>query len=294
MVLVENGERRLLPIDILSLTRCVTVRPSVLRRGAPFGLCVVVLTMLGCESTAVIASWSCPQSSETSGVGSAGAAGAEGTADSFALPWSTGFESGFCDYEDGRGPCISNGSSHYSLVSEPVHSGDFAAAFTVNATGNGGQARCIREGSLPAAARYGAWYYVPVLAKNQGLWNLIHFQGDNEDHGGHLWDVSLGDNDSGDLCLVVFNYWLDLPDQSKNPPIPIGTWFHIEMYLKRATDETGEVIVYQDGVVIFQLTNVETDNSSSWTQWYVGNLADNLDPIDSTLYVDDITISATH
>jgi hypothetical protein len=63
-------------------------------------------------------------------------------------------------------------------------------------------------------------------------------------------------------------------------------------FLKQARDATGEVIVYQDGAAIFRLTNVITDNSSVWSQMYVGNLADNLDPPESTLYVDDMSISA--
>jgi hypothetical protein len=177
------------------------------------------------------------------------------------------------------------------VVTEPVHSGSFAAAFSVNATGEAGQMRCVRAGILPSEAFYGAWYYVPSLATNNGLWNLFHFQGDNADHGGHLWDISLVNNDGGDLRLGVFSYLIQsLPEQSNNPPIPIGSWFHIEMYWKRATDGTGEVIVYQDGAIIFQLANVITDNSASTIQWYIGNLADKLVPSESTVYVDDVTI----
>ena len=55
-------------------------------------------------------------------------------------------------------------------------------------------------------------------------------------------------------------------------------------------DATGEVIVYQDGVEAFHLTDIVTDDTN-WGEWYVGNLATNLVPAGSTVYVDDVEIS---
>lgn len=273
-----------------------------LRRAFAIGLSLITL-QLGCESKIVVASFQCRQTSSAAGSGPSGAAGsgtsgatgtevfdATGTNQAFALPWSTGFEEGFCDYADGRGSCFSTGSSTFDVVTEPVRSGRFAAAFTVK---KAGQVRCIRQGPLPTAAYYGAWYYVPKSAENSGVWNLFHFQGDNPSEEGHLWDISLVNNERGDLRLVLFSYLTAMPDQSANPPIPIGTWFHIEMYLRRAREATGEVAVYQDGTEILRLTDIITDNSSDWAQWYVGNLVEALEPPDSTLYVDDVTMRAT-
>lgn len=40
------------------------------------------------------------------------------------------------------------------------------------------------------------------------------------------------------------------------------------------------------------LVTTATDDST-WGQWYVGNLASDLEPVDSTLFVDDLTVSAT-
>jgi hypothetical protein len=75
-------------------------------------------------------------------------------------------------------------------------------------------------------------------------------------------------------------------------PIPIGEWFHLELYLKRAADATGEVALYQDGELLFRATDLITDDSD-WAQWYVGNLATDLTPPESTLYVDDVTIRSS-
>jgi len=146
---------------------------------------------------------------------------------------------------------------------------------------------------LPRQAYYQAWYYVPTLATNSDNWNLIHFQGGSspDDHLNGLWDISLVNNATGGLRLTVRDYVENssIPDMSDSPPIPIGSWFQIVMFLKRASDATGEVRVYQDGVNILQAPNIITD-TTPYGQWYVGNLATNLDPVDSTLYVDDVSV----
>lgn len=122
------------------------------------------------------------------------------------IPWSTGFESGFCEFVRGDGYCYVNTEATHTIVREPVRSGRFAAAFGVS-TENGTdalQSRCVRPGILPEAAYYGAWYYVPATAQNRLTWNLFHFEGWT-DEAKRLWDVSLQNAPSGELRLVVFN-----------------------------------------------------------------------------------------
>jgi hypothetical protein len=87
---------------------------------------------------------------------------------------------------------------------------------------------------------------------------------------------------------------LIVPDMSGAPAIPIGSWFHVVMYLKLAADATGEVDVYQNNDRILYAPNLITDTDNSiFDQWYVGNLADSLNPAESTVYVDDVTIEPT-
>jgi hypothetical protein len=251
----------------------------------------VIALAAACERTEVVGTWTCGQSPLVEVDATPGAT------DKTAVPWSTGFEGGFCEYGSPQGFCYTTGTATYRLVTSPVHSGDYAAAFTINADANnaGTNSRCVRQGILPASAYYGAWYYVPSVQENTGNWNLFHFQGGsgpgNDLHG--LWDLSLANESSGGLRLIVRSYVGNATtDTTGVPPIPIGAWFHLKLYLKRASDATGEVIVYQDGVAALHLTNVITDDTP-WGQWYVGNLADKLQPPESTVYVDDVTISET-
>ena len=209
--------------------------------------------------------------------------------------WSTGFEDRFCDYVAQSGFCYDAGNARYDIVQSPVHSGRYAAAFTVN-TEDGGdrhQARCVRQGKLPTAAYYGAWYYIPEYADTDGkVWNLLHFQGGDgpTDRLDNLWDVSLINGDSNGLELVVYGSAAKktlLPDVPT--PVPIGSWFHIEMFFRRASDETGEITIYQDGTELASTSGLVTD-ATTFGQWYVGNYSDGITPPTSILYVDDVSI----
>jgi len=210
------------------------------------------------------------------------------------LPWSTSFEYGTCDYTRVSGFCFSTGPASYQIVKSPVHSGEYAAAFTVTSAidaGTDGQVRCVNQGVLPREAYYGAWIYIPSVATNKGNWNLFHFQGGVPPSSLEgLWDVSLENGEKGALNLQMYKTG-HVPVGNASTT-PIAQWFHLVFFLKRAKDKTGAVAMYLDGKLVVQLTNVITDDTD-WGQWYVGNLATDLSPLPSTIYVDDVTIRAT-
>jgi len=209
-------------------------------------------------------------------------------------PWKTSFDAGFCAYDDG-GFCYSDSESAYRLVTAPVHSGMFAAAFEMGPSSAGGQrqARCVREGVLPTEAYYGAWYYVPSELSGARDWNLFHFQGGQPRtllHG--LWDVSMNEVAGTGLAFYVFDAIHNGHYGQVDPkPIPRDHWFQLEFYLKRAADATGEIALYQDGKEIVRRTGLVTDDSP-FAQWYVGNYAATLQntPLTMTVYVDDVTV----
>jgi hypothetical protein len=257
----------------------------------------------GCAPSVVVGTWKCPDVADASNGLPDG-----GTADAGVIPfpWSGSFEDGFCSYpsNEGEGFCYDFTGASRQIVTSPVHSGGFAAAFTVDVTSlltdgapraGASQARCVRQGLFPAEAYYGAWYFIPSPRTNNGTWNLFHFQAGAR--GGRLdrtWDVSLSSDGSGNLRLTIFDFFRSMYfDTNTALSVPIGSWFHVEFFLRRAADATGEVTLYQDGVVVYDLPNVVTDNSSDFCQWYVGNYADNLSPLQSTVYVDDVEIKDT-
>ena len=248
---------------------------------------------LACSPEVVVGDWPCAADTDVSGT-PAGRGVPDGTVDPIAAPWSAGFENGFCDYGRVAGFCYADESASFELVRSPVRSGNFAAAFTLASDATGGaQVRCVREGVLPRAAYYGAWYYIPAFLENTGNWNLFHFQGGAPSALHGLWDVSVRSTPDGELFLQLFDFFAGTSRVAEgSPPVPLAAWFHIEMYFERAADMTGRIELYQDGELLLTLADLTTDDTD-WGQWYVGNLADALMPPESTVYVDDVTIRTT-
>jgi hypothetical protein len=189
------------------------------------------------------------------------------------------------------GYCYTDGDASYEVVAEPAHSGDRAAAFSVHSADAAAHTRCVRQGTLPDDAYYGAWFYVPTPATRAGLWNLMLFQGFNADVPKRLWDVSIGSTDTGGQALFVFDHRAgEVLMGTAGVELPIGAWVHVVLRLRRAADDTGVVALYQDGALL--LEDMRSTDDTAWAQWYVGNLADGRAPPDSTVYVDDVSIRA--
>jgi hypothetical protein len=252
---------------------------------------VVSVLVAACEPTVVVGSWPCEQAlwDEVDGVAA--------SPDPFAVPWSTDFESGFCGWKPPSGYCYSQDAASYGLVTSPVHSGHFAARFTVSTDPNapGTQTRCLQNGIMPRSAYYGAWYFIPEDRDNKSAWNLFHFTGGTGPGTtlDPLWDLSLAHDAARGLHLMVqgaVEGSAGLYDTTGGG-LPIGEWVHLQVYLKRAADATGQLKVLQDGEEIFSFDGI-TD-ASEWGQWYVGNWATDIEPSESTVYVDDVSITET-
>ena len=292
-------------------------------RSAVAGVALLPL-LLGCEPNLVVGTW---QSDAVvggggggaggggAGTGGGGAGGSGGATDvgceadggdrgmvpdtgPVAPNWSTGFENALCDYTSVAGFCYKDKGASYEIVTAPVHSGNYAAAFNIQADNmlNGmpaqTQTRCVRQGVLPEAAYYSAFFYIPAAPTAANNWNLIHFRAGNGGSQHGLWDVSLAHQADGKFRVYVYDF---LRTRTRNttvvPAVPIGAWFQLEVYWKRATDATGEFTVWQDGEVALSLDSLTTDEDSTYEQWFVGNLAISLTPPDSVVYVDDVSIS---
>lgn len=273
----------------MSVDRWLRARDS--RRRGDFGSCssiALALVCLACEPTLVVGTWTCSVDSE--GLPPADTSVTE----ALELPWETGFENGFCDYADAGGFCYANPSASYEIVTSPVHSGMYAGAFHVaGLEGDGLQARCARHGILPEAAYYGAWFYVPVPITTSDNFNLFHFDGGGADVHHDLWDVSLALDADGELSAYVFDFLrrMTRPTGAAGR-VPVGEWFHLEVYWVRAADATGTFELYVDGSRALSLTDLVTDDSAAG-EWYVGSLATELEPRPNTLYVDDVSVSDT-
>lgn len=246
---------------------------------------------LGCEPKLVVGTWSSSSSCDPTDAGAGGAGNDEPPAAPVALavPWSTGFEQGFCDYAAPKGRCYAADAASFDVVSEPVRSGRQAAAFSLNlgTDVDGDQTRCFLQGELPQAGYYSAYFFIPEAPSMAVNWNLMHFR---RGPFRGVWDVSLDVADDGSLSVSVFDHIrMRRLTATRVPPVPVGAWVQLEAYLLRAADETGEFAVYQDGALALSLSDLITDEDGA-NEWYVGNLAVALTPPENTIYVDDVSV----
>lgn len=281
-------------------TQTVRVFPFVGRDGerrkitrfGPFLIAVLSLTAPACESALDVGEWKCTAAPlYIPPDGSPDLPGRETVVDT---EWQSGFEDGFCGYTRARGFCYSAPGATYEIVDAPARSGRKAAAFTISTDDDrdGEQTRCVREGVMPKDAYYGAWFYIPGGTTNNDNWNLMHFR--NAMEGGSPmgdWDVSLVSTDDGRLVP-----WLrDYVSGSRIPPswdfeVPVDEWFSLSVRIIRESTATGAAALFLNDELVVERTDIVTVGEVTWGQWYVGNLATDLTPSDSTIYVDDVSI----
>lgn len=216
--------------------------------------------------------------------------------------WSTSFETG--DLSELRandfGDFVRQGNGAYGLVNSPVHTGNYAAALTIDTsqyspTGSHAAYLFFWKELPEEAYYYSAWYYIPAVARPLGYWNLWQWKSTddgNSDNSQRIFSVGARQQGNGLGLYMVqrlsngenFNYY-----QVRN--VPLDRWFHLEGYYRQAYEATGQVIIWQDGEEIFNIENVQTVLKDLSVDWSVNNYSDRILPSPCTIYIDDITIS---
>jgi len=186
------------------------------------------------------------------------------------------------------------------ISSEHPRNGAFAAKLTVNAGSDGAQHNVGlgRKGSLPAAAYYSAWYYIPRTIAVGGFWVIFKFRqraaADDAGSEGELFDIDLKQTPAGEMTLELYDFRiagarsLDVPE----PILPVGVWFQIEAFYRNAADASGRLTIWLDGQQVVDLSG-EATSPTAWTEWDVVNVAKDLNPSPTVLFVDDCAISFT-
>lgn len=285
MPTVKSAERKPRPVAAWGTL------PRVASEVLSLATWVGALGLLGCEPSLNVGLWKCADSPLF--VPPDGSPIPPGRDTTVVPAWSTSFEDGFCGYSEARGYCYTAPDAMYALTDVVTRTGRRAAAFsiTTDPAKVGNQTRCIREGFLPADAYYGAWFYIPTRAKNNGTWNLIHFQGASDTTELHnLWDVSIHTDENGRMMPRLVRL-LGRGPAAEHADVELrpGEWFSLQVRLKRDATEAGMIALYLNGALVAEYKDVITDDSM-WGQWYIGNWADNLEPVESTIYIDDVSI----
>lgn len=150
---------------------------------------------------------------------------------------------------------------------------------------------------------YSAWFYLPAKSSAIDYWNVFQFKSESSTLNDPFWVIDLMPRSNGALRLllrwkgtVVGPYSGDASlgtryfDQAARD-VPVGRWFHVEAYLKQASDFSGRLTVWQDGVQLWDMANVKTKYPGGDNRWSVNNYSDGVNPNPTSVYVDDAVIS---
>lgn len=220
------------------------------------------------------------------------------------LVWKADLESGNLSQWDGKGDFLRQGSGMYSLITF-AHQGNYAINLTIDTTApteTGSHAAYLFYWQqLPEDAYYySAWYYFPTQVHVQEWWTIMQWKSTydgNTDHSVRVFSV--GVQNTSDGARIILNQRLTPTENDGNNltftqglyNIPINQWFQIEVYYKKGMDESGQIILWQDGQELFNLGHVTTVFSDGTIYWSVHNYSNGLTPNPVGIYVDDIAIS---
>jgi hypothetical protein len=182
-----------------------------------------------------------------------------------------------------------------------------------------------KEDTFPQAAYYSAWFFVPQLYETPAAWTVFKFMvptgpadagseaapadaATDADAAAFPSDDSIpstgGPVDSTDLLglsllsapgrmSVVLSdsrrAYLESPLPDPVPIVPIGRWFQIECWLRNVADATGELKVWLDGALIYDV--VRPMAPTSLIYFVPCSLSNSLKPESAVLYIDDVAVS---
>ena len=220
------------------------------------------------------------------------------TQDAPDLFWSAGFENGDLSEWTPYGSWLRQGNTAtYDIQQSIVHSGDYAIKLTIDTSSGTSQAAYLFfwNNQLPDAAYYSAWYYIPENIDTDVWWNIMQWKSTydgNTDHSRPMFvlDGAIFNQTALSLCY--------LPDRDADKKcwkqtdvaLPKNQWVHIEVYYEKDKND-GHVIVWQDGVKLFDITGYPTVLSDGSLYYSVNHYTDSISPDVSSIYIDDVAIS---
>lgn len=233
------------------------------------------------------------------------------------------------NYYSGGGIFITDeANSLYGIENSLKNSGNYSAYTTIKNALTPGESKAIRlmrwtdkawnNGGVyfPDKAYYSTFFLIEYPynpTKNPendpngdgGWWNIFQFKSKNNAGSQPVVSLDLyNQNGLMYLGLIIKDYTDDNSadyhqeyiKQSNPIALKVGMWNHIEMYFEKASDYTAKIIVWQNGIKIFEKNNIRTVLPQDDTAiWGIGNYTDYVTggnvPGTATIYFDDAIVS---
>jgi hypothetical protein len=210
-------------------------------------------------------------------------------------------------YLGGRGGELNNGGGLSTASTDVARSGRYSAKATISAPPTAG-VRLTRFTKSVPEGRYSAWYYFPQIYR-PSWWIIFQYKSRARDSvdPDPFWYLKVSNRPNGTMFLVL-QWWPELwPDRGVEGPhrgefggkayeqtivdLPVHRWVHIEAYLRQSSDFTGRIMVWQDGLEIFNQNDVKTRYPFEGDDWAASSYSESISPSPATIYIDDASVS---
>jgi len=206
--------------------------------------------------------------------------------------WWTDHESGDLSDWQSRGSTWENAGGQLALITDPVRSGRHAVRSGIAPAPTGTISAAMAAASAqPADAYYSAWFYVPAPIDSVLYWVFFKLgaaAAGDPTTGVDLWDFDLSPTAPGELAIRMYRH-----DMNSGPtaarPVPIARWFHVEAHFRASTGDDGEIQLWQDDELLFEVHGPTAPTTSAI--WTIGGAAEELTSPAATVFFDDAAVA---
>jgi hypothetical protein len=160
-----------------------------------------------------------------------------------------------------------------------------------------GGARLFRwcESQTHERLYYGVWFHFPRNYHAPNWWNVFQWKSKvSSAKIDPFFIVNVGNRSDGSMFFYLYDWQRRISYPQTVKDIVVGQWVHVEALYHCAADTTGQVTIWQDGVLLTDVQGAATRYVDGDCQWSVNNYSDALSPNPAVLYIDDATISVGH
>lgn len=111
---------------------------------------------------------------------------------------------------------------------------------------------------------------------------------------GPLFTLEVGSLGTGEMYFYLGDNHLNTTYQQNAQTfvsIPVGRWFHVEAFYNCNAGGAGEIKIWRDSTLLWDVQNVNTRYADGDCAWSVNNYSSGITPNTATTYIDDAAIS---
>ncbi len=186
---------------------------------------------------------------------------------------------------------FNTGTGSVEASTDVARSGSYSLKMSISgASGETQAARILRWHDTPAAGYYSVWFDFPRIYRPGQWWNVLQFKSQSDTDNVPTWVLNVGNRPNGSM---YFYLWDGLTNTSYSPlhhaDLPVGSWFQVKVFFRRAIDRTGRITVWQGNVLLFDIDQVQTAIADN-THFGISNYTDDISPSNPVIYADDAVI----